>query len=91
VDQLKRRTSRNSAAFDASRHVSLAGTPTFTRDIAPIFYRSCIECHPATMFAPMSLTSWIDGGAPKGDMADMPALPALADGGRSASPTRSTR
>jgi len=104
------------------------GTPTFTKDVAPIFYKSCIECHRATMFAPMSLTtyedarpwlrsikqrvttrtmppwgsdmphglfrndprltddeiqtivSWIDGGAPKGDMADMPKMPALADG-----------
>ena len=104
------------------------GTPTFTRDVAPIFYKSCIECHRATMFAPMSLTSfedarpwlrsikqrvtartmppwgsdmphgvlrndprltdqeiqtivsWIDGGAPKGDIADMPKMPALADG-----------
>jgi hypothetical protein len=104
------------------------GTPTFTKDVAPIFYKSCIECHRATMFAPMSLTSyedarpwlrsikqrvtertmppwgsdmphgvlrndprltdqeiqtivsWIDGGAPKGDIADMPKMPALADG-----------
>ena len=36
------------------------GTPTFTRDVAPIFYKSCIECHRATMFAPMSLTSYED-------------------------------
>ena len=104
------------------------GTPTFTRDVAPIFYKSCIECHRATMFAPMSLTtyedarpylrsikqkvtartmpplgsdmphgvlrndprltdkevetivSWVDGGAPKGDMANMPKMPAFADG-----------
>jgi len=104
------------------------GKPTFTKDVAPIFYKSCIECHRATMFAPMSLTSyedarpylraikqrvtartmppwgsdmphgvfrndprlsdqevqtivsWIDGGAPKGDMADMPKMPALAEG-----------
>ena len=103
-------------------------TPTFTKDVAPIFYKSCIECHRATMFAPMSLTSyedarpylraikqrvtartmppwgsdmphglfrndprltdqevqtivsWIDGGAPKGDMGDMPKMPALAEG-----------
>ena len=102
--------------------------PTFTKDVAPIFNKSCIECHRATMFAPMSLTtyedarpyvraikqrvsartmppwgadtphgmfrndprltdqevativSWIDGGAPKGDTADMPKMPALADG-----------
>jgi hypothetical protein len=104
------------------------GTPTFTKDVAPIFYKSCVECHRATMFAPMSLTSyedarpwlrsikqrvsartmppwgsdmahgvfrndprlsdkdvntivsWIDGGAPKGDMADMPKLPQFAEG-----------
>ena len=104
------------------------GTPTFTRNVAPIFYKSCIECHRATMFAPMSLTSyedarpwlrsikqrvtartmppwgsdmphgvlrndprltdeeiqtivsWIDGGAPKGDLADMPKMPELAEG-----------
>jgi len=103
-------------------------TPTFTKDVAPIFYRSCIECHRATMFAPMSLTSyedarpwlrsikqrvtsgtmppwgsdmphgmfrndprltddeirtivsWIDGGAPKGDVKDMPKMPAFAEG-----------
>jgi len=36
------------------------GTPTFTKDVAPIFYKSCIECHRATMFAPMSLTSYED-------------------------------
>jgi len=103
-------------------------TPTFTRDVAPIFYKSCIECHRATMFAPMSLTSyedarpwlrsikqrvstrtmppwgsdqphgvfrndprlsdkevetivsWIDNGAPKGDMKDMPKLPEFVEG-----------
>jgi hypothetical protein len=37
-----------------------ADTPTFTKDVAPIFYKSCIECHRATMFAPMSLTSFED-------------------------------
>src|SRR3954471_21344449 len=36
------------------------GTPTFTKEVAPIFYKSCIECHRATMFAPMSLTSYED-------------------------------
>jgi hypothetical protein len=108
--------------------IAADGTPTFTKDVAPIFYKSCIECHRATMFAPMSLTSyedarpwlrsikqrvtartmppwgsdmphgvlkndprltekevqtivsWIDGGAPKGDLADMPRMPALAEG-----------
>jgi len=104
------------------------GTPTFAKDVAPIFYKSCAECHRPTMFAPMSLmsyeearpwlrsikqrvtartmppwgsdqahgifkndprlsdaevatiVSWIDGGAPKGDDADMPARPQFADG-----------
>jgi hypothetical protein len=102
--------------------------PTFTRDVAPILYKSCVECHRPTMFAPMSLVTyqdarpfarvikqrvvarqmppwnadpaighfknnprlteqevdtiarWADGGAPKGDDHDMPALPALAEG-----------
>ena len=31
---------------------------TFTRDVAPIFNKSCVECHRPTMFAPMSLTSY---------------------------------
>jgi hypothetical protein len=116
------------AASAAAVPALAAETPTFTKDVAPIFYRSCIECHRATMFAPMSLTSyedarpyvraikqrvtartmppwgsemphglfrndprltdqeiatilsWIDGGAPKGDIADMPKMPALAEG-----------
>jgi hypothetical protein len=102
--------------------------PTFTKDVAPILYKACIECHRPTMFAPMALTtyeearpwlrsikqrvsartmppwgsdmphgifkndprlsdkevetivSWIDGGAPKGDMKDMPALPTFVEG-----------
>jgi len=105
-----------------------AQTPTFAKDVAPIFYSKCVECHRPTMFAPMSLTSyedarpwlrsikrritertmppwgsemphgvfrndprltdqeiqtiveWIDGGAPEGNKADMPTMPALADG-----------
>src|SRR5262245_8409891 len=108
--------------------IAADGTPTFTKDVAPIFYKSCIECHRATMFAPMSLTtyedarpwlrsikqrvqartmppwgsdmphgvfrndprlseqdvqtivSWIDGGAPMGDMADMHKMPQMVDG-----------
>src|SRR3954449_8592124 len=35
-------------------------TPTFSKDVAPIFYKSCIECHRPTMFAPMSLTTYED-------------------------------
>jgi mono/diheme cytochrome c family protein len=33
---------------------------TFTKDVAPIFNKSCVECHRPTMFAPMSLTTFDD-------------------------------
>jgi len=33
---------------------------TFTRDVAPIFYKNCVECHRPTMFAPMSLIKYED-------------------------------
>jgi hypothetical protein len=105
-----------------------ATPPTFSKDVAPILYRSCVECHRPTMFAPMSLVTydaarpytqaikrrvvarqmppwnadpsvghfkndpsltaqeidtisrWVDGGAPRGNDADMPAVPQFADG-----------
>ena len=105
-----------------------AQTPTFAKDVAPIFYSKCVECHRPTMFAPMSLVkfddarpwaksirnrvstrtmppwgadpshgvfkndprltdkeistilAWVDGGAPKGDDKDMPAVPSFTDG-----------
>jgi hypothetical protein len=104
------------------------GVPTFTKDVAPILYKACVECHRPAMFAPMSLTtyeearpwlrsikqrvstrtmppwgsdmphgvfrndprlsdqevetivSWVDGGAPKGDVKDMPKLPEFVEG-----------
>src|SRR4029079_10560846 len=31
---------------------------TFTKDVAPIVYKNCAECHRPTMFAPMSLTTY---------------------------------
>jgi mono/diheme cytochrome c family protein len=38
-----------------------ADTPvTFTKDVAPILYKSCVECHRPTMFAPMSLMTYED-------------------------------
>ena len=37
-----------------------AATPTFTKDVAPILYKSCVECHRPTMFAPMSLMTYED-------------------------------
>jgi mono/diheme cytochrome c family protein len=36
------------------------GTPTFSKDVAPIFYKNCAECHRPTMFAPMSLMTYDD-------------------------------
>jgi mono/diheme cytochrome c family protein len=34
--------------------------PTYTRDIAPIFYRNCTQCHRPGEIAPMSLLSYED-------------------------------
>ena len=31
---------------------------TFTKDVAPILYKNCVECHRPTMFAPMSLVTF---------------------------------
>ena len=99
--------------------------PTFAKDVAPIFYRSCVNCHRPGQIAPMSLLTyedarpwarsikervarremppwhidktvgikeykddpslsdgrsrrssrWVDGGAPRGNPADMPKTP----------------
>jgi mono/diheme cytochrome c family protein len=48
------------AAFLAVPSAALAddAAVTFTKDVAPIFYKSCVECHRPTMFAPMSLVSY---------------------------------
>jgi hypothetical protein len=104
-------------------------TPTYTKDIAPIFREKCEACHRPGYIAPMSLQTceesrpwarsiknrvmarqmppwhidksvgiqdfendrslsneqidavvrWVDAGAPKGDMADMPAPAVFAD------------
>ncbi len=115
-------------ALPAAAAADGAPTPTFAKDVAPIFYKSCVECHRPTMFAPMSLVTyddarpwarsikqrvvaramppwgadaahgvfkndpsltadeidtiarWVDGGAPKGDDADLPAVPQFVDG-----------
>src|SRR5437870_6502143 len=102
---------------------------TFTKDVAPIFYRSCVRCHRPDEIAPMSLLTyndarpwaraikervskremppwfldkrigiqhfkndrslsdeeiaiivrWVDSGAPQGDPANMPPMPAFGD------------
>ena len=42
--------------------LSAAGqsVPTFAKDVAPILYARCVECHRPTMFAPMSLVKFDD-------------------------------
>ena len=102
---------------------------TFTKDVAPILYRSCVTCHRTGEIAPMPLTTyeqvrpwaraiktrttnremppwhvdktigiqefkddpslsdeeiakiaaWVDAGAPRGNPADMPAMPQFAE------------
>src|SRR5215471_9533771 len=105
-----------------------AAPPTFSKDVAPILYKACVECHRPGAIAPRSLTSfdearpwaraikqkvvsrtmppwgadphigkfsndpsltdaevatiaaWVDGGSAEGNKADMPKLPAFAEG-----------
>ena len=44
------------AAWAAAAQAQTA--PTFTKDVAPIFYARCVECHRPTMMAPMSLITF---------------------------------
>ena len=105
-----------------------AGAPTFSKDVAPILFKSCVECHRPSAMAPMSLmtyedarpwarairqkvatrqmppwgadptvgkysndvslkqaeidtiAAWVDGGAPEGNRAELPAAPTFAEG-----------
>ncbi|MCH7748769.1 MAG: thiol-disulfide isomerase [Acidobacteria bacterium] len=104
------------------------GTPTFTKDVAPILFENCVACHRPNHLAPMSLmtyddarpwaravktkvlaremppwgadssiraykndasltqaeidtiAAWVDGGAPRGNDADLPEAPQFAEG-----------
>jgi hypothetical protein len=104
------------------------GVPTFSADVAPILYESCVACHRPNHLAPMSLityddvrpwaravkskvvsremppwgadssvraykndvslsedeidliATWVDGGAPRGNDADLPDMPEFAEG-----------
>jgi mono/diheme cytochrome c family protein len=48
-------------ALALSSTAAAADAPvTFTKDVAPILYRNCVECHRPTMFAPMSLMTYED-------------------------------
>ena len=40
--------------------VAAQAPPTFAKDVAPIFYSKCVECHRPTMFAPMSLITFAE-------------------------------
>ena len=53
------------AAVDLAGQATAAGAPsaaapTFTRDIAPIFYANCVSCHRPGEVAPMSLLTYRD-------------------------------
>src|SRR5258708_4961265 len=39
---------------------AFAATPTFTKDIAPLFFKNCVECHRDGEVAPMSLLTYKD-------------------------------
>lgn len=116
-------------AISSASAVEAAGAaPTFTKDVAPILYSRCVECHRSSGMAPMSLVSyddvrpwaraikrrtgaremppwgadptvgvwsndpsltasqiatiaaWVDAGAPEGNRAELPRLPAFAEG-----------
>ena len=44
----------------ASGSSALAAAPTFSKDVAPILYKNCVECHRPTAMAPMSLLTFED-------------------------------
>jgi hypothetical protein len=45
-------------AATSARAADGTAAPTFSKDVAPIFYKACVECHRPTMFAPMSLMTY---------------------------------
>ena len=47
-----------SAAVLWATPAAAADPPTFTKDVAPILYRSCVSCHRPGEIAPMSLISY---------------------------------
>jgi mono/diheme cytochrome c family protein len=118
----------------APRTVRAEGAATYSRDIAPILYQNCLECHRPGEAAPVAFTSygevrpwakkirevvvkgtmppwhadpsvgqwknerrlsreeiglitkWVDGGAPEGNPADLPAKPEFVEGWRMGEP-----
>ncbi len=43
-----------SATFGLVASPVAAAAPTFTKDVAPILYAKCVECHRPSSVAPMS-------------------------------------
>jgi hypothetical protein len=48
------------AVFGTHASAQTAAGPTFNKDVAPILFRSCTECHRPNQIAPMSLLSYQD-------------------------------
>jgi hypothetical protein len=48
------------ASAPAAAQTAASSAPTFSRDVAPIFYRSCTGCHRPGQIAPMSLLSYAE-------------------------------
>lgn len=48
------------AAATAVPRVASAQTPTFSKDVAPILYKNCTNCHRPGEIAPMSLLTYAD-------------------------------
>src|SRR3954454_19738364 len=49
-----------SIAAVASANAAPANVPTFSKDVAPIVFTNCANCHRAGEVAPMTLTSYED-------------------------------
>ena len=45
-------------ALVATSPAAAADEPTYTRDIAPIFFKNCVQCHRTGEVAPMSLMTY---------------------------------
>src|SRR5262245_30244871 len=48
------------AARPHAAPAEVVAAPTFTKDVAPILYKSCVNCHRPGEVAPMSLVSYED-------------------------------
>lgn len=45
---------------EALPRAAMPASPTFTRDVAPILYKNCVQCHRPGEIAPMSLLTYED-------------------------------